>query len=309
MCSVLVLEWVEGSTLEALHHRGAIPPLLAVEIARQLCEICVHLAASKFAHCDLQPKNVFVCVTNDGVEVRLIDFGEAANVDQAQDRPAGRRGAPPFQSAEMLKHVVPLSPATDMFALALLFWHCLAGRPVWEEAVRRLEKQRGKEEGWPEGMGMSLAEQQEAIAREKLRPPLDLLPGPGNLAEGFLPPASLEALRELLVSMWEEEAESDERMIPEEAADLLGKMQICTPGQLRDLLERVLAALPLASVCRFREGSAPLSEYSGSASESKLRTSRSQGSAPPSKCSGSASTPVGFLADMQGGPADSFWDD
>ena len=71
---VLVMELVDGETLEQLLMRGALPMHKALNLARQMAEAIEHAHARGILHRDLKPANVKI--TRAG-KVRLLDFGLA----------------------------------------------------------------------------------------------------------------------------------------------------------------------------------------------------------------------------------------
>src|SRR6185295_1807398 len=71
----IVMELVEGESLRSmLASRRRLPPELALDLARQLAAVLVHLHANGVVHRDLKPENVLV--TPEG-KIKLIDFGIA----------------------------------------------------------------------------------------------------------------------------------------------------------------------------------------------------------------------------------------
>ena len=76
---ILVLEYVEGETLESrLHHYGLLSLPDAVRIFEQTLRGVEHIHQMGVIHRDLKPSNIFI--THDG-QVKLMDFGIARLMD------------------------------------------------------------------------------------------------------------------------------------------------------------------------------------------------------------------------------------
>lgn len=66
----VVMQWIEGETLESLIGRKGLP---ARKIVLELCDALEYLHRGQVIHRDLKPSNVLI--TNNGQNVKLIDFG------------------------------------------------------------------------------------------------------------------------------------------------------------------------------------------------------------------------------------------
>jgi serine/threonine protein kinase len=76
----LVLEFVEGETLEERLRRGAIPVEEALNIAKNICEALEAAHEKGITHRDLKPANIKL--TPDG-KVKVLDFGLAKAIENA----------------------------------------------------------------------------------------------------------------------------------------------------------------------------------------------------------------------------------
>ncbi len=124
----IVMELVEGATL-ADHLTGGP---LDWRIAAQVCaEVSAALAAAHtndVVHRDIKPANVMLTPTG----AKVLDFGIAASSGY-RDRSGPDRvvlGTPAYVAPERLNGG-PAVPATDMYALGVLLYHCLSGRLPW----------------------------------------------------------------------------------------------------------------------------------------------------------------------------------
>lgn len=82
----IVLQWVEGESLQALLDRGAKLPVR--KIIDQLCDALEYIHCRQIIHRDLKPSNILI--TANGQNVKLIDFGLSDTDDYAVlKNPAG----------------------------------------------------------------------------------------------------------------------------------------------------------------------------------------------------------------------------
>jgi len=126
----IVMEYVEGETLgDTLARERRVAPDRVVEIARDCCAglACAHAAG--LVHRDIKPQNLLV--TTDGT-IKIADFGVAHALDQTRLTLTGSivgtaRYLAPEQTA-----TGPITPAADVYALGVVLYELLAGRPPHE---------------------------------------------------------------------------------------------------------------------------------------------------------------------------------
>ncbi|MEA2752705.1 MAG: eukaryotic-like serine/threonine-protein kinase, partial [Myxococcales bacterium] len=84
-----VMELLHGRTVrDVLATMGTLPPRVAFEVTRQLCEAlhCAHTHDIPVVHRDIKPENIFLHAPRHGEpQVKLIDFGVIAVADRAHD--------------------------------------------------------------------------------------------------------------------------------------------------------------------------------------------------------------------------------
>jgi serine/threonine protein kinase len=122
----IVMELVDGATLG--HHLRAGP--MDWRIAARVCaEVSAALCAAHargVIHRDVKPANIML--TPAGVKV--LDFGIAAAKGQLDLPDAALFGTPAYIAPERLNGEAAM-PATDVYALGVLLYHCLTGRLPW----------------------------------------------------------------------------------------------------------------------------------------------------------------------------------
>ncbi len=140
----LVLELIEGETLQQMLERGRLPIEDALETCRQVAEGLEAAHQSGVIHRDLKPGNIKV--TPDG-KAKVLDFGLAKGVagsagssidlsmsptvTVAADTQAGVvLGTAPYMSPEQARGK-PMDRRTDIWSFGCVLFECLSGRPVF----------------------------------------------------------------------------------------------------------------------------------------------------------------------------------
>jgi predicted Ser/Thr protein kinase len=125
----IVMAYVRGQALSArLANDGRLGHTETMSIVAQAA-LALHAAhEAGIVHCDVKPGNLLVDA--DG-RVVLVDFGIARFRDAAYDIAAGARvGTARYMAPEQVARD-EATPATDVYALGAVAYHCLAGRPPY----------------------------------------------------------------------------------------------------------------------------------------------------------------------------------
>jgi eukaryotic-like serine/threonine-protein kinase len=122
----LVMELIEGETLEDRLRRGAPASREALRILDELCDAVCAAHAAGIVHRDLKPDNI--AIDRSG-RVVVMDFGLARDVDLVKSRHTkGLIGTPAYWSPEQSRGE-PATAASDIFSLGLIAHYLLTGRP------------------------------------------------------------------------------------------------------------------------------------------------------------------------------------
>jgi len=129
----LVIEYVDGLPITEYCDRHQLDIAARLRLFREVCAAVCHAHQNLILHRDLKPGNVLV--TGDG-HVKLLDFGIAkilnpslSGVEQPVTRTAFRLMTPAYASPEQVRGDT-LTTRSDVYALGLLLYELLAGRPA-----------------------------------------------------------------------------------------------------------------------------------------------------------------------------------
>ena len=127
--SFLVMEFVEGESLDRVLRRG---PLAPADTMRLVVEVAGALAAAHaqgIVHRDVKPANLMV---RPGGEVALTDFGIAHSASAGQLTATGAMLCSAGYCAPEMATASDVTPAVDVYALGVVAYECLTGRLPFE---------------------------------------------------------------------------------------------------------------------------------------------------------------------------------
>lgn len=131
--------WISMELLEGVHlgehveEHGPLPKEEVREIAEQLCHALGAAHSLGIVHRDLKPANIFLSKprrVGSSRVVKVLDFGLARLVAENLTVTGVVIGTPNWMSPEQT-FGKPATPATDVWAIGLLVFYMLAGRPFW----------------------------------------------------------------------------------------------------------------------------------------------------------------------------------
>ena len=132
----MAMEYLDGEELSVLLERQRD---VAFERAvRILCQLCLGIDeahSSGVIHRDLKPDNVFLCATEAGDEVRVLDLGSVKLQMETGPKLTAfgtTLGSPYYMSPEQAMGKQDLDQRTDVFAVTAILYEMLTGKVAFE---------------------------------------------------------------------------------------------------------------------------------------------------------------------------------
>ena len=124
-CSYIVMEFVEGGTLEKFCEADSLlDPAEVAEIMFKCVRALAFAQRLGLTHRDLKPGNILHV---DGTDIKIADFGAAINT--VSDRTVITNvGSPAYMAPELVTGAAQASAVTDIYALGIVMYYLLAGR-------------------------------------------------------------------------------------------------------------------------------------------------------------------------------------
>lgn len=130
----IVMELLTGEDLAARIDRVRQLPLAeSWEIVRQTASALEAVHEIGVVHRDLKPQNIFLCRGEQGVHVKVVDFGVSKMVGLGMTRPGALLGTPHYMPPEQAQERLgEIDARTDVYALAAILYKMLTGRPPFQ---------------------------------------------------------------------------------------------------------------------------------------------------------------------------------
>jgi hypothetical protein len=130
----IAIERLQGESLAArLARSGALPPITAAEIVRQVASALDAAHRANVVHGDLVPDNIFLVADPamlSGERVKVLDFGLA--------KLASTAGTPRYMSPEQCHSPTALDERSDVYALGCILFELVTGRTPFEGEVYKI---------------------------------------------------------------------------------------------------------------------------------------------------------------------------
>ena len=129
----MVMEWLEGETLDDRVGRGPLRVTDTLQIGRRVAEALAVAHKHGIVHRDIKPANVFL-PDGDPSQAKVLDFGIARRLFDPQQNlritsPSAALGTPLYMAPEQARGASTVDGRADIFALGCVLFECLAGQP------------------------------------------------------------------------------------------------------------------------------------------------------------------------------------
>jgi serine/threonine-protein kinase len=170
------MQLLEGESLAARLDRRPLPARVAAEIMVQISDAIEHAHQRGVLHRDLKPSNILL---DQSGKAYVVDFGLAKSFHNQQSltRSGAVIGTPSYMAPEQASGLKSqIGPASDVFSLGAILYHCLTGRPpfVGETAVETVMMVIEQDPVSPRILNPNCDRKLEMIALRCLQKPIDL---------------------------------------------------------------------------------------------------------------------------------------
>jgi serine/threonine-protein kinase len=134
--SFMTMEYLVGKELGGVSGKGA--PLPNAQIVRVICQTALaldHAHSFGFIHRDLKPDNIFLRATDEGDDVRVLDFGSVKLQMETGAKLTAMGttlGSPYYMSPEQATGSADVDQRSDVFALGAILHEMLTGKITFE---------------------------------------------------------------------------------------------------------------------------------------------------------------------------------
>ncbi len=128
----LVLEYLEGRTLEDVVEAAVLAPIQAAALMLEVVRALVAAHAAGIVHRDLKPSNVFIAKKGDALVPKILDFGiskiTTAIGDMKVTRTGTVLGSPAYMSPEQARGKTDIDGRTDIWAVGVILYEAVSNK-------------------------------------------------------------------------------------------------------------------------------------------------------------------------------------
>jgi len=125
----LVMEYIEGETLEDILKKGPLDFTTFKAISLQLCDTVEYIHKQEVIHRDIKPGNILIIEQHDLLRIKLCDFGLAKDKrDRKLSRISFYAGTDEYSSPQQLQDARDADERDDIFSMGKTFYEMFTGR-------------------------------------------------------------------------------------------------------------------------------------------------------------------------------------
>ncbi len=125
----LVMEYVPGGSLaDIIKEEGALPPELVNRLLTQVAEGLDYAHSRGMVHRDIKPANILI---DQSGQAQITDFGLVKDAETSLTADGQRLGTPAYMAPEQIQGQT-MGPAVDIYALGIVTYEMLTGRPPFQ---------------------------------------------------------------------------------------------------------------------------------------------------------------------------------
>ena len=132
----VAMEFVDGEPLRDRLARGNVPLDQLLDWFEEILDPLAAAHEAGIVHRDLKPENVMLAKQRNGDEViKVLDFGIARDLDESDNNVTQTgiaMGTPHYMAPEQAMSAKGVTPAADVWALGVMLYEALLGRPPFE---------------------------------------------------------------------------------------------------------------------------------------------------------------------------------
>jgi len=120
----IVMEYVQGPTLQEILQENTLSPEETMQIAHELLDALGYAHSLGIVHRDIKPANILV---TPGLHTKIMDFGIAHVIGSQLTTTDHAMGSPNYMAPEQLSKGT-IDQRTDLFAFGVVLYRVLTGR-------------------------------------------------------------------------------------------------------------------------------------------------------------------------------------
>lgn len=126
----LIMEYVEGESLQRILERGPLPLDRAVRYTRQILDALAYGHRYGVVHCDVSPANILIAPEG---AAKLMDFGLARAATDHRLAPEGvAMGSPWYMAPEQVRGIAEPDARVDIYAMGAVLFEMLTARKLFD---------------------------------------------------------------------------------------------------------------------------------------------------------------------------------